>query len=127
MSYHDNSSSLNQRIAQPSRPGPVVPLSTLARVYMFAPGHPRLPKGTRYAQVIETRPDGTLVIDAFDDRKKKLGRIEAKYFQTGPVATGMQSPVWWTKTGYFGPIITPESQVGPVPLPPPPAIGSLLR
>lgn len=127
MSYHDQNPRLRRDLQLRSGPGPIVPLSALAKTYMFTPGHPRLPKGSRYAQIVESRPDGTMIIDAFDAKKKKIGRVEAKWFQTAPVAPPMETQVWWTKTGYFGPLITPESQVGPVPMAPPPAIGSLLR
>lgn len=127
MSYHDQNPSIRERLRRHESPGPIVPLSMLSKVYMFAPGHPRLPKETRYARVVQSRDDGTLVLDAFDARKRKLGRIEAKWFQTAPVAPQMKTPMWWTKTGYFGPMVTPESEVGPVPMAPPPALGSLLR
>lgn len=127
MSYHDQSRRLRAAVAQKSAPGPIVPLSTLAKVYMFAPGHPKLPKRSRYARVIATRPDGTMTIEAFDAKRKKLGRVDAKWTQTGPVSPQMKTQVWWTKTGYFGPLVTPESEVGPVSMAPPPGIGSLLR
>lgn len=101
---------------------PIVPLRTLARVFMFEPGHPRVPPEARYVRQVR-RENGTLVLDYFDAEKKKIGRGTARWVQTGPISPNFKTQPWWTKTAYWGPIVTPESEVGPVPMATPPSLG----
>lgn len=103
--------------------GPMVPVSTLAKVYMFAPGHPALPPRTAFVRVLKRHRDGRIEIAAFDGQKRSLGTVVARWVQTAPVATPMKTQPWWTKTGYWGPLVTPESEVGPVPMAPAPRGG----
>lgn len=107
-------------------PSPIVPLRVLAQVYMFAPGHPRVPRGAAYVRVAR-RDNGVLVLDWYDRQKRPIERTKAKWTQTAPIAPPQKTQVWWTRTAYWGPTITPESEVGPVPMARPPTLGILLR
>lgn len=102
-----------------AKQSPIVPLRTLAQLYMFEPGHPRVPAGATHVRVVSRR-GAALVLDFFDAKGRCLGRVEAKWAQTGPVAPNFKTQPWWTTTAYWGPVVTPEAEVGPVRMARPP-------
>ena len=129
MSYHDNNPRLTREVADRAGPAPIVPLRTIAMTYVFAPGHPKVPKGATHARVLG-RGGGKLTMEFYRPGRggelKSLGKRKAKWFQTGPVSPSFKTQPWWTKTGYWGPMITPESVVRPVEMSRPSALGLLM-
>lgn len=122
MSYHDGNPRLQKELRRRQAPSPLAHVRDLAKVYVFKPAQPKLPRGTTFVQVL--RHEGKkVVMDAYDARKRLLGRVKAPFFQTGPVTQSAPEGVWWTEGGYYGPIVTQETVLGPVRMPPPPAVG----
>lgn len=122
MSYHDANPRLLAALRRRQQPSPLAHVRELAKVYIFKPAQPRLPRGTTYVRVLSHDGD-EVVMDTFDAQRRPLGRVRAGFFQTGPVVQSAPPGVWWTKGGYYGPMVTQETQLGPVSMPPPPAIG----
>jgi len=100
-----------------------VPLSALAKTYMFQPGHPKVPPWAREARIVGREGDAL----AIQYRGKgKWTQQTARWFQTAPIAPEMKTQSWWTKTGQWGPTVLPESVVGPVAMSRPSGLGSRL-
>lgn len=112
MSYH----ALGNFVRAQKPPKKLIPVAALARFALWKSGYPIVPKTAAYWRVIKSQaiPVGIIWMEFYDREKKPIGIIKQYWVGRRPVVTPTKTPMVYTETGAWGPVVTPESEVGPV-------------
>lgn len=91
-------------------------VQSLPELAMWKPGYPIVPKGAAYWRVAKTRavPIGRMWMEFFDAQRRPMGTVIQHWSGNHPVAPSTKTPMVYTDSGSWGPVTTPESEVGPV-------------
>lgn len=90
-------------------------MHVLAEMVLWSPGYPRVPKKARSFQLVKVRGN-KLWTRFFDAKGRELGVVRQKWDSARPVQPGTKTQMVYKWGNAWGPSVTPESEVGPVPV-----------